>query len=105
MRSAILGVHNCQGPRNFQLFTRTRVPSRLESGAITALSGTIHSKFSWQSGRLSPARCTVVIGAGVLGLALAYGIIRTRGRTRAQKQATDEATKALYAREDRDREK
>lgn len=45
------------------------------------------------------------IGAGVLGLVLAYGIIRTRGRTRAQKQATDEATKALYAREDRDREK
>ncbi|NOJ46031.1 cytochrome c-type biogenesis protein CcmH [Bradyrhizobium sp. WSM 1744] len=41
------------------------------------------------------------IGAAVLGLALAYGIMRNRRRTRAEKQITEEATKDLYAREKR----
>jgi hypothetical protein len=41
------------------------------------------------------------IGAGVLGLVLAYGIMRNRRRTRAEKAATEEATKDLYARENR----
>ena len=43
------------------------------------------------------------IGAGVLGLAIAYGILRNRGRTRAEKQRTEQATKNLYAEEERDR--
>jgi hypothetical protein len=43
------------------------------------------------------------VGAGVLGLALAYGILRNRGRTRAEKQITEQATKNLYAEEERDR--
>jgi hypothetical protein len=43
------------------------------------------------------------IGAGVLGLVLAYGILRNRGRTSAEKQITEQATKNLYAEEDRDR--
>ena len=43
------------------------------------------------------------IGAGILGLVLAYGIIRNRGRTRAEKQITEQATKDSYAKENRDR--
>jgi hypothetical protein len=43
------------------------------------------------------------IGAGVLGLAIAYGIMRNRGRTRSDKQITEQATKNNYAREKRDR--
>ncbi len=45
------------------------------------------------------------IGVVVLGLVIAYGIMRNRSRTRAEKQTTDEATKTLYAREERDRAK
>jgi hypothetical protein len=43
------------------------------------------------------------IGTVVLGLALAYGIMRNRSRTRAEKQITDQATKNVYAEEERDR--
>jgi hypothetical protein len=43
------------------------------------------------------------IGAGVLGLALAYGVMRNRGRTRSEKQITEQATKNLYAKEERER--
>jgi protein-S-isoprenylcysteine O-methyltransferase Ste14 len=41
------------------------------------------------------------IGSFVLGLALAYGIWRTWGRTRADKQRTERATKELYTEEQR----
>jgi hypothetical protein len=41
------------------------------------------------------------VGAGVLGLVMVYGILRTRNRTRAEKQATERATRQLYAEEDR----
>jgi len=34
---------------------------------------------------------------------LAYGIIRNRSRTRAEKQITEQATKSRYAEEERDR--
>jgi hypothetical protein len=43
------------------------------------------------------------IGAGILGLVIAYGIMRNRGRTRAEKQLTESATKNLYRREENDR--
>ena len=43
------------------------------------------------------------IGAAVLGLVLAYGIMRNRTRTRAEKHITDQATKNNYAEENRDR--
>lgn len=43
------------------------------------------------------------IGAGILGLAIAYGIMRNRARSRAEKQLTENATKDLYQREDRSR--
>ena len=43
------------------------------------------------------------VGAAILGLALAYGIMRNRSRTRAEKQITDQATKNVYAEEERDR--
>lgn len=43
------------------------------------------------------------VGAGVLGLVLAYGIIRNRSRTRAERQVTEQATKRRYAEEERDR--
>ena len=45
------------------------------------------------------------IGAVILGLALAYGIMRNRRRTIAEKRVTDQATKSLYAEEERDRAK
>ncbi|CAN7595073.1 hypothetical protein LJR220_005443 [Bradyrhizobium sp. LjRoot220] len=45
------------------------------------------------------------IGAAILGLVLAYGIMRNRSRSRAEKQLTDQATKANYANEERDRVK
>jgi len=43
------------------------------------------------------------IGAGVLGLVMAYGIMRNRTRTRAEKEITEQATKDLYAKEGKDR--
>ena len=43
------------------------------------------------------------VGAGVLGLVLAYGIFRNRSRTGAEKQITENATKRRYAEEERDR--
>jgi hypothetical protein len=42
------------------------------------------------------------IASGILGLAIAYGIMRTRNRSRAEKATTEQATKDLYAREDRE---
>lgn len=41
------------------------------------------------------------IGAVSLGLALTYGILRNKRRTTAEKQFTDQATKNLYAGEER----
>lgn len=41
------------------------------------------------------------IGAGVLGIAIAYGILRNRGRTRRQAQLTEQATRDNYAEEER----
>lgn len=43
------------------------------------------------------------IGVAVLGLAIAYGIMRNRSRTRAEKHITEKATKNAYAEENRDR--
>src|SRR3954470_15377959 len=42
-------------------------------------------------------------GASVLGLVIAYAILRNRSRTRAEKQLTEQATRNLYAEEERDR--
>jgi Flp pilus assembly protein TadB len=39
------------------------------------------------------------VGAGVLGLVLAYGILRNRTRSSAEKQVSEEATKDLYVKE------
>ena len=41
------------------------------------------------------------LGAGILGLVIAYGIMRNRNRTGSQKAATEQATKNLYREEDR----
>ena len=41
------------------------------------------------------------VGACLLGLALAYGIMRNRTRTRAEKDLTERATKKLQAEEAR----
>jgi hypothetical protein len=43
------------------------------------------------------------IGAAVLGIVLAYGIIHNRKRTRAEVQRTEQATRDLYKDEGRDR--
>jgi hypothetical protein len=40
------------------------------------------------------------IGAWILGLAIVYGIMRNRKRTRRERERTDEATKELYRAED-----
>ena len=42
-------------------------------------------------------------GACILGLVIAYAVMRNRSRTRAEKQLTEQATKNLYAEEERDR--
>lgn len=42
------------------------------------------------------------IGAFVLGLAMVYGIMRNRRRTRSDKELTERSTKQLYAEESRD---
>ncbi len=57
-----------------------------------------------QNGPMLPLALWVA-GACVLGLVIAYAILRNRTRTRADKQDTDQATKDLYAREERDRKR
>ena len=41
------------------------------------------------------------VGAVILGLAIAYGIMRNRRRTNAEKVTTEQATRNLYREEDR----
>jgi hypothetical protein len=43
------------------------------------------------------------VGVGILALVLIYGIWRTRGRTRSQKETTEQSTKNLYSSTERDR--
>jgi hypothetical protein len=43
------------------------------------------------------------LGSVILGLALAYGILRNRRRSRAERATTEQATKNLYAEEGRER--
>jgi hypothetical protein len=43
------------------------------------------------------------VGAGLLGLVMAYGILHNKKRTRAEQQRTEQATKSLYREEERDR--
>ena len=43
------------------------------------------------------------LGAVVLGVAIAYGILRNRSRTRQQRQITEQATRASYSEDERDR--
>jgi hypothetical protein len=45
----------------------------------------------------------LTVGAVALLLVMAYGIMRNRTRTPAEKKLTDEATKREYQAEDRDR--
>lgn len=42
----------------------------------------------------------VVGGTIVLGLAIAYGFLRNRTRTRAERMATERATHEMYEKED-----
>lgn len=42
----------------------------------------------------------VVIGTAVLGLLIAYGMMRNRARTRAERLETERATRELYERQD-----
>jgi hypothetical protein len=42
-------------------------------------------------------------GACILGVVIAYAILRNRSRTRAEKQLTEQATRNLYAEEERDK--
>ena len=44
----------------------------------------------------------MLVGVAVLGVVIAYGILRTGSRTSAEKRMTDQATKELYTREDHD---
>jgi len=54
---------------------------------------------------LRPDPALWFIGVGVLGLVIAYGILRNRSRTRAEKQITEQATKNVYAEGERDRKR
>ena len=42
------------------------------------------------------------IGGAVLAIAILYGLLRNRRRTDADRQRTEEATRNLYARSDRE---
>jgi hypothetical protein len=42
-------------------------------------------------------------GACILGVVIVYAVLRNRSRTRAEKQLAEQATKNLYAEEERDR--
>jgi hypothetical protein len=42
------------------------------------------------------------IGGAVLAIAILYGLLRNRRRTDADRQRTEEATRTLYARSDRE---
>jgi hypothetical protein len=44
-----------------------------------------------------------VIGVGILGTVIVYGILRTRQRTAAEADLTQDATRNLYRREEDDR--
>jgi hypothetical protein len=44
----------------------------------------------------------VTIGVVVLAAAMIYGLLRNRSRTLGEKVVTEQATKAVYDREDRD---
>lgn len=46
-----------------------------------------------------------VAGACVLGLVIAYAIVRNRTRTRVDRQVTEQGTKNLYAKEESDRKR
>jgi hypothetical protein len=43
------------------------------------------------------------VGAGLLGVVIAYGILHNRKRTRAERLRTEQATKDIYREEERDR--
>jgi uncharacterized integral membrane protein len=46
-----------------------------------------------------------VLGVGILGSLICYGISQVRRRTRAEAQLTQEATRDVYRREESDRER
>ncbi|TMJ80445.1 MAG: hypothetical protein E6G79_18460 [Alphaproteobacteria bacterium] len=46
-----------------------------------------------------------VLGVGILGSLVIYGISQVRRRTRAEAQLTQEATRDVYRREESDRER
>lgn len=73
--------------------------------ALTVFPGTVAAQgLPVETGSQIPVALWFV-GAAILGLVLAYGIMRNRSRSRAEKQLTDQATKANYAKEERDRVK
>jgi hypothetical protein len=52
---------------------------------------------------VDPLPFVLVGGSIILGLLLVYGIMRNRGRTRAERIRTDQATRELQRQEDRNR--
>jgi hypothetical protein len=76
-----------------------------KSAAIAALFTLLPGELAAQGQPVETASHVPVamwfIGAGVLGMVLAYGIMRNRRRTRAEKAITEQATKDLYARDNR----
>ena len=76
-----------------------------KSAAIVALFTLLPGELAAQGQPVETASHVPValwfIGAGVLALVLAYGIMRNRRRTRTEKAITEQATKDLYARDNR----
>lgn len=71
------------------------------AGSVVFPAGVAAQGLPVQNGPMLPVAIWW-IGSCVLGLALAYGILRNRTRTPAEKRLTENATKELYAEEDRD---
>lgn len=49
----------------------------------------------------SPWVYVVIVGIAVLGIAIAYGMMRNKNRTAAERAASEAGTHAVYEREDR----
>ena len=73
-------------------------------GSVLSSAGLVAQGLPVQNGPTVPIALWW-IGAFVLALAIAYGILRNRSRTRSEKALTEQATKNLYAEEAREEER
>ena len=79
------------GVRVFALPAMSVLPQHLSAQGLPVKTASPMPLWTW------------VIGVVILGALLFYGIMRNRTRTAADKATTEQGTKDLYKREERDR--